>query len=749
MSLLEDWLNMFGGDSNLKPNTPSSTQAEAWRTNARNVPSTRPVIPASTTAVPAQTTVPKPQARTVHTPTNAAGVVDKMGDNKVNWRFAAPDQSIPRGSQVVPIAETTGRSVTRVVPPEPTPPKFKLPWQAPKIRYGSVLGAPAAGAEALLHSESLNTDEFGGEDGQKWLDENRPKGWTPSTMAVEETIGSAESISSKGKREAISLAESKLKLMTESGASQTLIDGAAAELKEANGIANPNHLAEFEANTKSDLSSVQERIDAILQETGSNPELANLRVANEGLFAQRDDLNAKLSDAGKIRAQRIAATPVVKALVTAAADIDPKVVEGLTPEAQALVDAKAAAAAKLLEENKDADPKTVMQMAGKALGSLFDDPAIKQALIYYTGARLMGYSGSGSGMAAGQVLLQGWANQDKQDLLTQTATSKANAKKAENDALDMSKTVSMWNPRTRQQEIGYMSKSGNFQRSSGGEIYNAREQGLQTYDKSNPMHRTGEELDSSNVENMDKAVKDVLANISGNKDIYTDEQRQTAQALFADGADLNAAYAIATRSARVAGADTGSTAYQNAVTGSIRKYMMRTIKNPTDAFSGNNVAGMVDAIRSDQLKAELTVEGSIPEFVFGKGTWTANGVSQMEEDYQLPYEAVATLNKRVDSINANLVANALENKHSPVKIKSLITPTKTLQRLAGIFKETVMKDPDALKHWSKVAAGSNTNAMGAWLASNKSTADHKYLGINNPDIAAKFQLLVDKQLEKK
>jgi len=393
--------------------------------------------------------------------------------------------------------------------------------------------------------------------------------------------------------------------------------------------------------------------------------------------------------------------------------------------------------------------KEMMGGAADFLGELWGDKAIQNALVYYTGARLMGYSGSGSGMAAGQVLLQGWANQDKQDLLTQTATSKANAKKAENDALDMSKTVSMWNPRTRQQEIGYMSKSGNFQRSSGGEIYNAREQGLQTYDKSNPMHRTGEELDSSNVENMDKAVKDVLANISGNKDIYTDEQRQTAQALFADGADLNAAYAIATRSARVAGADTGSTAYQNAVTGSIRKYMMRTIKNPTDAFSGNNVAGMVDAIRSDQLKAELTVEGSIPEFVFGKGTWTANGVSQMEEDYQLPYEAVATLNKRVDSINANLVANALENKHSPVKIKSLITPTKTLQRLAGIFKETVMKDPDALKHWSKVAAGSNTNAMGAWLASNKSTADHKYLGINNPDIAAKFQLLVDKQLQKK
>jgi len=445
----------------------------------------------------------------------------------------------------------------------------------------------------------------------------------------------------------------------------------------------------------------------------------------------------------------IRAQPPVKDLLNAAAKVDPSVVATLTPEQEAEVQRQAELAAKLLESKEETDPKTVMSMAGKALGSLFEDKAIQQALIYYTGARLMGYSGSGSGMAAGQVLLQGWANQDKQDLLTQTATSKANAKKAENDALDMSKTVSMWDPRTRQQEIGYMSKSGNFQRSSGGEIYNARKQGLQTYDKSNPMHRTYEELDSSNVKNMDNSVKDVLANISNNSEIYPIEQRQAAQALFADGADLNEAYAIVNRSARLSGVDTSSVAYQTATTNSIRKYMMRTIKNPTDAFSGNNVAAMADAIRSDQLKADLTVEGSLPEFVFGKGTWTADGVSQMEEDYQLPYEAVATLNKRVDSINAGLMADAAKNKHSPEKIRSLITPTKTLQRLAGIFKDTVMKDPAALKHWSDKADGANTNAMGAWLASGKSTADHKYLGINNPDIAAKFELLVDKQLQKK
>jgi hypothetical protein len=461
-----------------------------------------------------------------------------------------------------------------------------------------------------------------------------------------------------------------------------------------------------------------------------------------GTGSDKDYAAAMLTKQAAIK-KVISTQPKVKNILDSAAGIDPAVVEGLSPEDQAKADEAARRAALALED--DNDPEEVMSGASKFLGSLFDDPAIRQALIYYTGARLMGYSGSGSGMAAGNVLLQGWANQDKQDLLTQTA----NAKKAEDDALDMSKTVSMWDPRTRKQEIGYMSKSGNFQRSSGGEIYNAREQGLQTYDKSNPMHRTYEELDSSNVKNMDNSVKDVLANISNNSEIYPLEQRQAAQALFADGADLNEAYAIVNRSARSSGVDTGSVAYQTATTNSIRKYIMRTIKNPEDAFSGNNTAAMADAIRTDQLKAELTVEGSIPEFVFGKGTWTADGVSQMEEGYELPYEAMSKLYKRVDSLNAGLMADAAKNKHSDVKIRSLITTTKTLQRLASIFKDTVMKDPEALRHWTDIAESSNTNAMGAWLASGKSTADHKYLGINNPDIAAKFELLVDKQLKKK
>jgi hypothetical protein len=92
--------------------------------------------------------------------------------------------------------------------------------------------------------------------------------------------------------------------------------------------------------------------------------------------------------------------------------------------------------------------KEMMEGAANSLGELWDDPAIQKALIYYTGARLMGYSGSGSGMAAGQVLLKGWDNQAKLEAAGAETAAEAKA----NDSIDMSKTVN------------YVDKYGNFQK---------------------------------------------------------------------------------------------------------------------------------------------------------------------------------------------------------------------------------------------------------------------------------------------
>ena len=433
--------------------------------------------------------------------------------------------------------------------------------------------------------------------------------------------------------------------------------------------------------------------------------------------------------------------PAVKNILDTASTIDPAVFDAVPAEQQAEVKKAGDIAVDLLLSNEETDPKTVMESAAGFLGGLFEDKAIQQALIYYTGARLMGYSGSGSG----SVLLQGWANQDKKDLLTQTATAKAADKKSANDALDMSKTVTMWDPKAKQPVAGYMSKSGKFQSAAGGEVVNAKDYGLESYDKA--RHKTFDGIDLENIDYINGASDDVLDNISNNSEIYSIEQRQTAQSLFGDGSAIQEAYAVATRSARANGVDTSTPQYRTALGNSVRKYMMNTIKNPTDKFSGTLTAGLADAIRADQLKADLTTEGGVPKFVFGKATWNADGIETMEEGYELPNAAVSKLMKQVDNINSGLVKVATEGKHSAEKIRTLITPTKTLQKLSKIFKDTVMQDPEARAHWTKVGEKSNTNAMNAWLASSGSDTDPKYLGINNPAVNAKFHTLYNKKFK--
>jgi len=465
-----------------------------------------------------------------------------------------------------------------------------------------------------------------------------------------------------------------------------------------------------------------------------NPGTGSQKAYADGMIAKQEAIKAAVYK-----------QPSITNILDTAAAIDPAVIKGLTPEDDAEAKKAGDIAAELLLNDKETDPKTVMESAAGFLGGLFEDKAIQQALIYYTGSRLMGYSGSGSGIAAGSVLLQGWANQDKKDLLTQTATAKAADEKSANDALDMSKTVTMWDPKAKQAVSGYMSKSGRFQSSAGGDIVNAKDYGLESYDKA--RHKTFDGIDLENIDYINGASKDVLANVSNNSEIYSPAQQQAAQALFADGSAIQESYKIATRSARANGVDTSTPDYRTALGNSVRKYMMSSIKNPTDKFSGSITAGMADAIRADQLKADLTEEGGVPKFVFGKATWDADGIETMVKGYELPNAAVSKLMKQVDNINSGLVKVATDGKHSAEKIRTLITPTKTLQKLSKIFKDTVMKNPEARAHWTKVGDKSNTNAMNAWLASRHTDTDHKYLGINNPSVNAKFHTLYNKKFK--
>jgi hypothetical protein len=470
-----------------------------------------------------------------------------------------------------------------------------------------------------------------------------------------------------------------------------------------------------ERETSPIIQGIQSEIDKSISVVGESNAIATERVAE---LAKKD-------------------TGIDAVIKKAAVEDGTKIAEEIGGENVAKVQEAASAIDKAVEDGFSVEE--AMKGAGGFLGDLFKDPAIQRALIYYTGSRLMGYSGSGSGMAAGQVLLQGWSNQDKQKAANDKAAMTMTQKKAANDALDMSKTVSMWDPKTRQVQTGYMSKSGKFQSSQGGAVVNAKDYGLETYNKG--QHKTFDEIDNTNIASAQGAAKDVLANISGNSDIYDEVQQQTAQALFADGSAINETLGLVTRSARSSKIDTSTPQFQTAVSQSIRKYMMSSIRNPEDTFDGSVTAGMADAIQADWIKADLTSEGGVPKHVFGKGSWTADGVSSMEEGYELPNKAVSKLMKQTKSVNNALVSAAVEGGYTREEANATITQTKTIQKLGNIFTKDVMSSKVAREHWTQVAEKTNTNAFNAWLSTTGTDVEDKYLGRLNPLIKSKVNTL--------
>jgi len=470
MNALERWLNTFGGNTDLKPDTPNDNKLTRWSADAanKNLKPDTPTVP----ALDEKPAIPRTSAR----PTNAAGTVEQTTNNagKVNWRLGNQGQSIPRGKQPVPVVESTGRKVVPSLNNASAgtgstaqarigaPPKWELPWKTPKISVSSVLGAPAAGAEAMFHSESLNVGEFAGEDGQAWLDENRPEGWTSSTMSVESDIMSRTARDSNSKIKEVGLAEEKLNVLIESGASASLINQAKAELSAIKDTPTKDHLTDHRSEVEEELAEVQTLLDLKIQEfyVAGNPELTQQKLKASGWLDRKDALVNKLTDIDLIdKSNKVQQDKEAAALISMTKGMDPS---KLTPQLGSLDEETI----ELLKKTGDKGLNSffngetlnkAMSLAAKGLGSLWDDTAIRNAFVYYMGSRLMGYSASGSGMAAGDVLIKGWDNQADAGALAAEAATKS----AENNNIDMSKTVNYVDQYGKFQKV-YASKNGKF-----------------------------------------------------------------------------------------------------------------------------------------------------------------------------------------------------------------------------------------------------------------------------------------------
>ena len=504
---------------------------------------------------------------------------------------------------------------------------------------------------------------------------------------------------------------------------------------------------------------------APVPQTSARPnqqQVAPIRVPTEGVIPQRDvaakgftggttDLAAERDAEALANAEKLAAMavedPDVDNVIANAKDIDPiELDKTLTPEVKTKVQLAADAVAKAKGDGHSM--KDAMKGATGFLGDLFNDPAIKRALIYYTGSRLMGYSGSGSGMAAGQVLLQGWKTQDAMGIKTADRNAATATAKAKASALDMSKTVTKYDPRTKQLVDVYQAPNGDTQIVGTDKIYAAKTTGFVDYKKG--QHKTFEDMDNDLIAGTDAMIASTLANIqkgSGDDGTtqYTTRGANRADELFADGNAQRELLLMTTRSMKDAGIDYGTPEFQSAYKATIQTYMRDVANGKYENGDQPAMADMVGMMTANWLKTDLKGEGSVPEFILGEKTW--DGSNEYTDNFVLPQADALKLHKQSTLISNQLIDLAIANGHSPAKANALINKSKTLNKMGDIFKNKVMSNPEAKKFWKDRAKGRGTNSFNAWLNSQKLGEEAKYMGVSNPEIRKLLGTLYNSEFE--
>ena len=390
--------------------------------------------------------------------------------------------------------------------------------------------------------------------------------------------------------------------------------------------------------------------------------------------------------------------------------------------------------------------KDAFKAAGGYLGDMFESKAVRNALMYYTMSRMMGYSGSGSGMAAGQVLMKGWEKEADQELKAQTLSAKNAAKKLENDTLDMSKTVSMFNTKNKRVVQGYMSKSGNFQEVGSDKTYKATDLDYVTYKPT--LHKTYDEIDSKLLTDTNQLVASTLAGIKSNEENYS--SYATAEELFADGNAVRDLISVATRDLKSAGVEYGTTEFRIAMEQTVQNHIREVASGKYEDGKSPLVADLAGIVESNYIKADLKRQGPVPQFVFEKATWDDKGnITGYDEDFKMQSGGESKLIRQANSVTNQLITNFRNKGYPAAKVNQTITKQKTIAKLAKIFQDNVMSDTASRTHWSDIAEGRGNNPFNAWLNGAKLNSDNKLNGVNSPAIRKLFDQMYDKDFEKK
>jgi len=356
-------------------------------------------------------------------PKNTIPSVDKNGNPRTTFPKAAVDDM---GNKVKP---TDYKQLA----------KFgKAAWKASKIpRALTPIGLGSMVLEEALFPTVYDADE------------------TKSVLAEEQSEFDADNLN------LLTAAQDKVNLLTEVNASPEILSQAISDLETLKASIDPEQsITEWEDDVRKDLKTNQDIIDSKVESLSDMPDA--LRLSLKPLLEQRDALEAKLADASSWRKSKaetaaVEKDPDVSTIVDLANDITPDDISSLTDTDKTAVEEETKTALQAFFDGTVSTLKGAMSLAGEGLGDLWGQKAIRNALVYYMGARLMGYSASGSGMAAGNVLIKGWDNQADADALAAEAATKT----AENNAIDMSKTVNYVDQYGNFQKV-YASKNGKF-----------------------------------------------------------------------------------------------------------------------------------------------------------------------------------------------------------------------------------------------------------------------------------------------
>jgi hypothetical protein len=731
---------------------------------------------------------------------NQPSIPKATGSQQMNLNFNSPKPAVAAPVNVPKVPINHLPIPKRVNMPVPYNNKLPVPTNNPNWVPGSSSGAnspamtwwdnnassagnkavnaanaAALGVTGLLHSPMLGNPE----DNEEWVASQvergvYPEGYTLSTVRLENELTKDEGSVSEDLTSKYDAAVGKLAVLAEAGASKDVLDSVQEEInlldsqiKSSSGGGFTSNSTQLEERKQKLLAEKKDLDDKVLELSKGNiltqlgimdapdAEDMNKILDNSGTFGvsvrQQMTNNAQaLADLDKIQAMRkttedlqtkVSEDTEVQDLIADMKKLGPE--NPIDPNLGAEEQIKIEKASKIVTKGwfDGVDLSKMMSAAGDFLGDIWADPAVKSALTYYVGSRLMGYSASGSGMAAGQVYVKGVEQQNKIDVVNAKADKDAAIAAKKSTQPDMSKTVQMFDKNTRTVVEGNMAPNGDFYFPGTDKAVNAHKFGLVTYKSG--YHKTNDDITQELMDTVQKTTDSTLATLTDDNFDFGTE----ARIAFQDGISGQEMVMSTVRALQNSGVNMDTPQFKTSLIATMKRAIQKVAKKGPngDGVIGADLASEVQAM---MIKSDIRGEGGVPDFVFSRPkSWDGSKPSGKMEDWDMDSTVISGMMKTVNSLSSAYIRENSDGTYAGnQKARQKSTPTKVIRGLAKIFKEEVMSDPAAATYWRDLSMkDQSSTAFATWFNSTLKGGkpEQKYKGFNNPEIMALTNKIYD------